>query len=475
MITYLLLSNVSLILFYLLYKLLLQRDTFFQWRRLYFLFVILFSMLLPLAERHSISVAETSVSPQISDKVEFWMQSANVYLEEVVVSAQLPLSISWWKVLYAIVVSAFLIVFLLRLWSLHSLKANCQRSYVGDDCVWIHQQENIAPFSFFGTIVCAHSLLQSPHLVMVLQHEKVHVRQWHSIDVCIAELMTMVFFFNPVVYLLKREMRLNLEYIADKACSKRAEQPKAYQYAILQMATAQQKLAISNYFNYSPIKNRIIMLNTTRSKQVAMLKYLSVIPLVLALLMLSESSKAQKVNSTQQQSIEKAKEASVQVENEPAYQGEKVYQVVEQMPEYPGGAAELFKFIMENVRYPKAAKEAKVEGRVFLSFVVSKTGEIVNVKLLRANGTAPVKRMQDGVTTEELLQWTEDEKVYLDLPGGDLKDVITDTKAVMAAVPLLKAEAIRVVKSMPAWQPGKANGKAVNVQYSLPLRFSLSK
>ncbi|WP_317164380.1 energy transducer TonB [Pontibacter russatus] len=104
---------------------------------------------------------------------------------------------------------------------------------------------------------------------------------------------------------------------------------------------------------------------------------------------------------------------------------EKPYTYVEQMPTFPGGESEMMKYLGKNIRYPAAAQRAGIEGIVVLSFVVSKTGEISEIQVIKSLG---------GGTDEE---------------------------------------AVRVVKSMPKWTPGKQNGRAVPVRYTLPVRYTI--
>jgi len=104
---------------------------------------------------------------------------------------------------------------------------------------------------------------------------------------------------------------------------------------------------------------------------------------------------------------------------------EKPFTVVEQMPEFPGGEANMMKFLHENIKYPQMARESGIAGSVYVTFVVSKTGQISDVKILRGIG------------------------------GG------------------CDEEALRVVRAMPSWIPGKQNGKSVPVQFNLPIKFTL--
>jgi len=114
-------------------------------------------------------------------------------------------------------------------------------------------------------------------------------------------------------------------------------------------------------------------------------------------------------------------EAPVEEEEE-----EVVFVVVESMPEFPGGQQALFKYLSENVKYPVIAQENGIQGRVICQFVVNKDGSIVDVEVVRSGGDASLDK-----------------------------------------------EAIRVIKSMPKWKPGKQRGKAVRVKYTVPVNFKL--
>lgn len=117
--------------------------------------------------------------------------------------------------------------------------------------------------------------------------------------------------------------------------------------------------------------------------------------------------------------------SSAEMKKSPSVEIEEVYQVVEIDPMFPGGIEAMYEFLAQNIRYPQSARENNISGRVFLTFVVMADGSLANVRVIRGIG------------------------------GG------------------CDEEAVRVVKSMPKWIPGKSRGKAVNVQYNLPVNFSL--
>ena len=107
------------------------------------------------------------------------------------------------------------------------------------------------------------------------------------------------------------------------------------------------------------------------------------------------------------------------------YKGEKIYNMADELPKYPGGVAELLKYVSRNIKYPVEAKQKEITGKVFVTFVVNKIGEVVQPRIVR---------------------------------GVD---------------PFLDAEALRVIKLLPNWKPGKHKGKIVNVSYTMPINFAL--
>lgn len=216
---------------------------------------------------------------------------------------------------------------------------------------------------------------------------------------------------------MRVQVRSNLEYLADRSVLCEGMDKKAYQYHLLAVAYRKNVATITNNFNVLPLKKRIKMMNKQTSNPLARLKYLLFVPLTIALMAMN--------SSVIRANVQKEEVREAQTVKKPAPDN-KVYEVCEQMPSYVGGQPALMKYLIENVRYPKAAVEAKQQGRVVVQFVVEKDGAVSGVKLLKS------------------------------------------------VTPLLDAEAIRVVKAMPKWNPGKKDGKLVRVRYALPVSFRLS-
>ena len=284
-------------------------------------------------------------------------------------------------------------------------------------------KEKGSPFSFFHWIFINKNMLNDPCLHEVLLHERTHVRQWHSVDVLLGEAVCILCWFNPFAWILRREVRVNLEYLADQSVVDKGHDARTYQYHLLALTYQGSVATLSNNFNVLPLKQRIKMMNKERSKSIGRLKYLLLLPVCALLFMMSSTPvSAQSTKSTTHP------DGSVTIKYGGKDMvikaaGEDFYQVVEEMPQFPGGVKALMDYLKTNVKYPEAAKAAKIEGRVTTSFIVGEDGVIRDVKVLRS------------------------------------------------VSPELDAEAIRVMSSMPKWEPGKQDGKPVPVRYTVPINF----
>ena len=411
---YLLKVNAGIALFYAFYKLFCQRDTFFQWRRFALLSFLGISFIYPLLDIQEWVMEQ----PAIYELADYYTVLMNT--EEVTATApvayeapQRPDLLTLCTYLYYIGVLVMSLRFIIQLVSICRIRWKGQVVYLnGQRIISLPSEAN--PFSFFGWIFLYLPQMEDESQDEILMHEQTHARQWHSVDVIVSELANIVCWFNPFSWLLKGEIRLNLEYMADNQVAKTMEDSKQYQYHLLGLAHTNSKTGLYNNFNVSQIKSRIIMMNKKRTRTAGRIKYALFVPLAAALLLASNIS----CTSTETQ------EANTEVMESRAVEGE-VFQVVEEMPEFPGGMAECMKWLAQNIKYPAEAQEKGIQGRVIVQMVVEKDGTITHAKVVR---------------------------------GVD---------------PLLDTEALRVVNSSPKWKPGKQNGEAVRVKYTLPIMFRL--
>ena len=408
-------ANVGIALFYAFYKLFCQRDTFFQWRRFTLLSFLGISFIYPLLNIQD-WVKEQPAMYELADYYATWMATEEITATTplVIDAPQLPSLLTIGIYLYYIGVIVMSFRFIVQLFSVLRMRWKGTRSIVdGQRIISIPTEAD--PFSFFGWIFLYLPGLKNESREEILKHEQTHARQWHSMDVILCELINIVCWFNPFAWLIKTEIRLNLEYLADNKVAETTSDCKLYQYHLLNLVNKNVQTGLCNNFNVSHLKHRIIMMNKKRTHTAGRIKYALFVPLAAALLIASNISC---ISSEKQEEISEKQESR-------AAEGE-VFQVVEEMPEFPGGMGECMKWLGQNIKYPADAKEKGVQGRVIVQFVVEKDGTIVNAKVVR---------------------------------GVD---------------PDLDAEALRVVNQSPKWKPGKQKGEAVRVKYTLPIMFRLS-
>ena len=400
--------GLCLIAFYLLWKLLLSRETFHRFNRVALLLVMVLAMVLPW-------IQFTIASPTpVANPI--------VMLEELIItpaSATQPEQVnSFWNIMNIANVLYFIGVALVAAWLLHSqwslhrlLRKGRKELLPGGVTLHIIPGDQ-APFSYFKHIVINEQDYQDNQRE-ILVHEQAHFRLGHSWDVLFIELMTMFQWWNPAAWLIGRELRQVHEYEADEAVVNQGVDVKQYQLLLIKKSVGDQLFSMANNFNYQSLKKRIRMMTINKSSRLRQLRALAVVP-VTALALLAFA------NPT----TETADELVVVAYNEPEV-SQDVYESVEQMPEFPGGQAEMMKYLAQNIQYPANAAKNNVEGRVAVQFVIEKDGRIGEVKIARS------------------------------------------------VDPELDAEALRVVKSMPNFIPGRQDGKPVAVWYTIPISFKL--
>lgn len=421
---YFLEANLGIVLFYAFYRLLCVRDTFFVGRRVALLSFVAASFVLPFVgmEWSSFSMTESPVTEYVTT---FLMPEVTVDTRGP--SAPHPLSAGF---LLAMLYHAGVAVMAVRMGArwvsvLRLLRVSPSGVMRGRRVRLLPDPSG--PFSFFGWIFVHRGSVKPDEEAEVLAHETAHVRQWHSVDVVLMELLTVVCWWNPFAWLMKRETRENLEYLADRSVIRSGFNPRGYQYHLVALACQNGKAGLINSFNLSNLKKRIIMMNKRRTNRTGYLKYALFAFPAFALLMLGNMS----CTSEKKQANESVKEQPVSVPDSvdqpvavPLVE-DTIYNVVEEMPQFPGGVSKLMEFITKNLQYPESAQEQGIQGRVIAQYVVEKDGSVSNIRVIR------------GVSEE------------------------------------LDAEAVRVLKLMPKWTPGKQNGKPVRCRYTIPVQFRI--
>ena len=269
----------------------------------------------------------------------------------------------------------------------------------------------ISPFCFFHYIVMSRDDYAN-NRGFILTHEQEHIRLRHYIDLIILQVATIIQWFNPFVWLIGNNLKATHEFEVDEAVLNKGIDATQYQKFLVVKAVGNRLQPFANNLNKESLKRRIIMMNQKRSNRRMMLKALLVIPV--ATLAVSVFANGTNVSET-------PKEPHPQKTTQT-----KIHDAVEEMPEFNGGQLAMMEFLMNNMKYPQAAVKAKQQGKAIVGFVVRKDGTVSDVHITKSAGYA-----------------------------------------------VLDEEAIRVVKAMPAWKPGKQKGEPVNVKYSVPITFKL--
>ena len=268
---YLIKSSGLIGMFYLSYHILLRKETFFNSNRWFLLAGLISSVVLPLVVFTKIVWVDPTPTNFDWSKIPVTNTVENEAFE-----------INWYLVfafVYSIGILAFLMKFAFDFFSLSKVLKGKTIQHQAD-FKFIDVNENVSPFSYFNSIVYNSSLYSETELENILEHEKVHSAQNHTVDVLISRLFCIVFWFNPLVWLYKNAISQNLEFIADSEASKIISDKKAYQLTLLKITTQENCVAITNHFYQSLIKKRIVMLNKNQSNKRNSWKYLFVLPLL---------------------------------------------------------------------------------------------------------------------------------------------------------------------------------------------------
>lgn len=273
--SYFLQGSLVTAIFLLFYKLMLRRDTFFKWSRWYFITAVFASFLFPLIDISSLFAAPAGQQTVIN------------YLPDLSFSFIAP-SKNLWNEFFMNLLFAGIFVMLVRLLmqmvALAKLRKNkhiCTQTHFKI----VELDERINPFSFFNEIYINPYLHSEAELYEIIKHEQFHIQQKHTLDILLGEVLTIAFWFNPFAWLLKHELKQNLEFLTDKLVLETGVDARHYQYNLLKVSGLQNNIAAANHFHFLKLKNRIIMMNKKQTNPYHAVKYLLLVPVVALLLM----------------------------------------------------------------------------------------------------------------------------------------------------------------------------------------------
>ena len=508
--------------FWLVYRLLFRNSNRLHFNRFFLLTSMLLALVMPLLGLLSgIEVPQMATLKQqlfngiMLNEVIVTPDGQPVLPEVTVTTSATPSRFSIWQVIggiYLIGVGVMTLLFLIKLGRLVALIIRSpKRKMDGFTAVFTGKEQG--SFSFFRYAFFPNENVDPD----IMRHEMSHISHHHSWDILFAEVMMILQWFNPFIYLYKKELQSLHEYQADRDVVATGIDKKNYMMLILQQCTAVDFSGMSNNFSLILTKKRIKMITRNEKAKGLWWRLLATLP-VLAILMIANTKVTAQDASTklsnqavdkpitvemgqfeifdddgtpmqlkdtliysddgsyvkfetsdgfQPETGEPCKKLTVtsydadgtqrnnffiteterrgdtstytiepftlsvhlfeQLFDLATYEEDTVYQIVEQMPQYTGGEEAMMKYVSENIKYPQAAKDKNIAGRVFVSFVVEKDGSVNEVKVLRGIG------------------------------GG------------------CDEEAVRVIKGMPKWKPGMQKGEPVRVSYQIPIMFKLGQ
>lgn len=497
---YILESGVSLGMLSLVYFLFLRKETFYRANRLYLLFAVLFSSILPLLHLKIYGTGNVILANPTEDDAVNMLEMITVNasgfshsLIDLISTSQLLLFAYFLGSGLTTILILFRIGQIVRVISKGKVvqKAGIKFVYI---------EGNSSPYSFLNYLFVSEELENNSGWEKMLTHESEHIRQGHTVDILLLEFISIFQWFNPFFWLLRRVIKENHEFMADRAVLDNGVTLDLYKKILVGQYIGQQ-FSMANNFNSSLIKTRLKMMTKIKSSKFARFRFLGAGIMAIALLLvfacenkdtsvvepsadqqgvqirsttgggqplvLIDGEIADKdamdkldpnsiesvdvLKATNSAIIEKygelakngvikitlkygatdAKKNTIDGVTAVAY-GQKsstnndpVFQMVDKMPEFPGGELALRKYIARNIKYPVDASKEGIQGKVYVNFVVEKDGSVGRIRVVR---------------------------------GVD---------------PLLDAEAIRVAKAMPSWTPGEQRGEKVAVAYTVPINFVL--
>ncbi|MHA7128336.1 TonB family protein [Algoriphagus namhaensis] len=422
---YLLESSICLGIGLIFYKLVLERLTHFEGNRYTLLSFLILALGLPLLSFELAVTTESVMRTLTLPAVTVGDPSTVVGPEATPAPSILPIVLGG---MYASVSLYFLfrlIMGLLRLYRM--IRQGQEQNYMGFR-VLIHP--DFPPASFFRYIFLPSFDPESTSDRQIFLHESMHVRRSHSIDLLILQLIKIVFWFNPLIYLYEKYIREVHEYEADGAVSE-AFSKTTYSHLLVDQLTRDTELALAHAFNQFQTKKRILMMNQNKSTGKDKLRFLLVLPLLGLLFFVFSceiTPEAELEGPTQMGEKQASLSPSSALNGRIAVgtNGEEIFDVVETQPNPPGGMEGWNNYLRANLTYPSEAKQVGAEGTVIVVFVVQADGSITDVEILRGVGA-----------------------------GCD-------------------EEAIRVVENSPNWEPGMQKGRTVNTRMRLPIRFKLT-
>ena len=410
---YVIKSTVYLTVFYAFFILFMKKTTFFRFNRIMFMAASALCFILPAVD----------VSPAIFAGIDMPMNAIEEALtpayklgiDEVTVKADSGM-------IWLIIISTIYFVGLFSVLGsniasyirLYKLLHEGQAERAGEMKV-LTVDTDMQSFSWGKYIVISRADMETNQAI--LTHERMHIKCRHSIDLMLYSLISMIHWFNPLVWVARMELKMLHEYEADELTLKTGINPAQYQLLLVKKTVDSQQFQMANGFYHSKLKNRIIMINKKKTNRWMRLAYVICIPAIIGAMCCCSQRKGNNSQTGTPAATEAAAETVAPVS----------YSEIFEKPTFNGGDANSFaQWVYGQIKYPQQCINEQIQGRVVLQFTINATGQVCDVNVLR------------GVN------------------------------------PAIDEEAVRAVKESPIWTPGKTeDGKVVPVSFVFPIVFAL--
>jgi TonB family protein len=414
-------------IFYGFYYAFLRKETFFKPNRIYLISSLFAGLIIP-------QLQLTTGQPDVIfvQTVQLSVQTISAQVESTAMTLPSLQEIFWGIYLLGIIILAIrLMADMFKIWRLKKNGLIIENN----EYQLVISNELHPPFSFFNYLFIAKEDLEKPaDSEKIIAHELAHIRGKHSFDVLLSEVFCVLFWFNPLVHLYKKSLQDVHEFLADSEVTRHTS-IKKYGHLLLRQAVPSAYLSLSNHFNHSQLKKRIQMMTKKKSSKWAFSKYALALPMIALMAILFSAYDYPTVLNKTAEQISSINNGVTTVPN-----NDSIYRKVDEAPRFQGcdeGTADekeacsngkLLGYIGKNLKYPAEAKNEKTQGMVVLSFVIGKDGKVKDAKVIK-------------------------------------KVSVACDEAALAIIHKMQEEI--------TWVPGIKDGKAVNVEMLLPIKFAL--
>ena len=408
-------AGLYLGLFYAFYLLVMRRTTFFRLNRALLLCGSFLCLMLPFFRLRSVVTA--GLASELS------MAAAGTEAAEEAVQAAFP----WKEVLLAIYAAgalATLTLYALSAWKIRRMMHRGESTRMDDGCRLIVLDEDVPSFSWGRRIVMSRKdLVENP---AIFTHEMMHVHCRHSVDLLLFFPLQLLFWWNPLVWITREELRLLHEYEADEGVIQKGIDATSYQLLLVRKAVGEHRFTLASGFQHAKLKSRIEMMIKPGSSGWMRWSYVAMVPILGCFMFICNPVKAINLQDATESIAENVAEEQVSApeQGESAYHMGAQMKLLEQLPRFNGGDSREFSKWVNS--HGQLRNRGDIQGRVLVQFTVGEDGEVGNVKVLKS-----------------------------------LREDLDDAVA-------------QIIASSPKWEPGiNADGVAVPVNFSLPVVFTV--